>query len=197
MRKSRFAVLVSAMSLIFGMALVAAPGAGADEGGGGEAKRVRITDDCDVASFNAAFGPGTCVGGGLTTLPDFLAQLGAKGSATGWAFRPANFRLDAGDHIKAVNKGGEFHTFTEVAEFGGGCIKPLNDILKLTPVPECAATDANNVPTAFGSSGVNPGATLQVSMLKPGKHKFECLIHPWMRSVVKVRADHDDDHDHS
>ena len=29
--------------------------------------------------------------------------------------------------------------------------------------------------------------------LRPGKNRFECLIHPWMRAVVVVE---DDDHGH-
>ncbi len=196
-RKGRTGVFLAAMAMIFATTLAAAPGAGADEDRGGEAKRVRITDNCDPASFNAAFGPGTCSGLGTTKLPDFLAQLQATGAATGWAFRPASFHLDAGDSIKAVNKGGEFHTFSEVAAFGGGCVKPLNDILGLQPVPECTPTvvvGGQTIPAAFVSSGVNAGAKLNVKMLAPGTHKFECLIHPWMQSVVHVSAD-DDHHD--
>lgn len=201
MRKLRIVVCMSALTVVLGTTLIAAPGAGADEGKAGNSKRVRILDDCDQASFNAAFGPGACVGDGETTVDDLMAQLGATGSAEGWAFKPANFHVDADESIKAVNKGGEFHTFTEVAAFGGGCIQDVNDIVrpKLQPVPECAPTvevDGEMVPAALVGTGVEPGGTLQVNPLKPGTHKFECLVHPWMRAVVGVRADKDADHDH-
>ena len=53
-------------------------------------------------------------------------------------FAPGQLSLDAGGTLAARNRGGEVHTFTEVATFGGGCIEALNDLLGLTPVPECA-----------------------------------------------------------
>jgi hypothetical protein len=159
-----------------------------------DAQRVRLSDDCDAASFNAAVGPGTCVGDGRTTFGDFAAQLTANGdvanaAARGWAYKPGSFHIDASEHIDAVNRGGEFHTFTEVAQFGGGCVPPINDLLGgLTPVPECDAVNANGVPLIV-ATGLTPGAELPVSGLAPGVHKFQCLIHPWMQSVVDVRPD--------
>lgn len=71
-------------------------------------------------------------------------------------------------------------TFTEVRAFGGGCVPFLNGILHLTAVPECAITGL------FGSTLVEQGATLDVTGLAPGIHRFECLIHPWMRTTVTV-----------
>ena len=65
-------------------ALVVAVAAGASDG----SRHVRAMDDCDPATFNVAVGPGACVGDGETTFPDFKAQLLAKGSADGWAFKP-------------------------------------------------------------------------------------------------------------
>jgi hypothetical protein len=163
-----------------------------------DAQRVRLSDDCDAASFNAAIGPGTCVGDGRTAFDDFVGQLTANGdvanrAAKGWAFKPGSFHIDSDEHIDAVNRGGEFHTFTEVANFGGGCVPILNQILgNLTPVPECDAvvqTPDGPVPVAFINTGVNPGGQLPVAGLSPGEHKFQCLVHPWMQSVVEVRAD--------
>ena len=40
---------------------------------------MRLRDDCDPATFNAAVGPGTCVGGGDTTFQAFLAEFTATG----------------------------------------------------------------------------------------------------------------------
>lgn len=147
-----------------------------------------MLDDCDAASFNAAVGPGTCVGDGETTFQEFVAQLGRNGlvaneSADDWEFKPEDFHIDRGDRLRVVNLGGEFHTFTEVEEFGPGCVPPVNALLGLdaAPIKEC------NDPSLFGTTGVPAGLTLPVSGLAPGTHKFECLIHPWMQSVVEVR----------
>jgi hypothetical protein len=177
-----------------GMAIFMMPGTGASAQ---DAQRVRMFDDCDAASFNAVIGAGTCVGDGRTTFDDFVAQLQANGNvanraAKGWAFKPGSFHIDADEHINAVNKGGEFHTFTEVAAFGGGCVDVVNQLLgNLAPVPECA-----NAPAILGATGAAPGGTVPVANLSPGLHRFQCLIHPWMQSVVEVRADdHGGHHD--
>lgn len=184
---------VSVMTTVLLTAFIAPATAGAGNDGGGEDKQVRLIDDCDPATFNAALGPGACVGDGETTFGDFIAQLIDNGfkaneSADDWEFKPADFHIDAGDSIRAVNRGGEFHTFTEVAQFGGGCVDQLNAILGLTPVPECQDPDI------FPTTGVAPDGTLNVHGLTPGTHNFECLIHPWMQSVVEVRAEKHDAH---
>jgi hypothetical protein len=96
-------------------------------------RQVQVLDDCDPATFNAAIGPGTCVKDGTTTFSEFIAQLLAQGRAPAWRFAPAQLRLDAGGTLQANNRGGEDHTFTEVATFGGGCIQALNDLLGADP----------------------------------------------------------------
>ena len=60
----------------------------------------------------------------------------------------AQLKLDAGGTLQAHNRGGEDHSFTEVANFGGGCIAALNELLGLTPVPECAGFPGG----AFGAT---------------------------------------------
>ena len=179
---------LSTATVVLGAVLVAPASAGADSGGGGDTQLVRIIDDCDAASFNAAVGPGTCVGDGETTFQEFAAQLGENGlaaneSADHWEFKPGDFHIDHGDRLLVVNQGGEFHTFTEVEEFGPGCVPPVNALLGLDAV----AIDECKVPDVFETTGVLAGDTLPVSGLAPGTHKFECLIHPWMQSVVEVR----------
>jgi len=145
-------------------------------------RQVQVLDDCDPATFNATVGPGTCVGDGTTTFSEFIAQLLAQGRAPAWRFAPGQLSLDAGGTLQARNRGGEVHTFTEVANFGGGCIGFLNGLLGLTPVPECAGFPGG----AFAATAVAPGGTLTTSPLTPGTHRFECLIHPWMRTTVTV-----------
>ena len=141
-------------------------------------------------ALNAAVGPGTCTGDGDTTFQDFAEQLGENGlkpneSADDWEFKPGDFHIDHGDRLLVVNQGGEFHTFTRVAEFGPGCVPPVNELLGLrgASIEECKD------PRLFGTTGVPAGGTLTVSGLKPGTHKFECLIHPWMQAVLEVRHD--------
>ena len=77
--------------------------------------------------------------------------------------------------LRVRNQGGRGHTFTEVAQFGGGFVPILN--VGMTPAPECdpAATVL-----------VEPGATQHIDGLEPGLHRFQCCIHPWMRTTVRV-----------
>jgi len=120
--------------------LLLAPATGASAASA--TRQVQVLDDCDPATFNAAIGPGTCVKDGATTFQAFIGQLLAQGRAPAWRFAPGQLKLGAGGTLQAHNRGGEDHTFTEVANFGGGCIAVLNDLLGLTPVPECAGSPA-------------------------------------------------------
>jgi plastocyanin len=174
-RRRRLATMAGIVALL---ALVPAAGTSAAS----TTRQVQVLDDCDPATFNAAIGPGTCVKDGTTTFQEFIAQLSAQGRAPAWRFAPAQLNLDAGGTLAAHNRGGEDHTFTEVASFGGGCIAALNDLLGLTPVPECAGFPGG----AFGATLVRPGATVTTSPLPPGIHRYECLIHPWMQTTVTV-----------
>ena len=159
---------------------------------GSHTRRVRMQDNCDPATFDAAFGPGTCLdnhGHDNVTLPEFFAALNPVDFGhEDWNFKPSELDLDSGDSIKVVVRGGEYHTFTEVPKFEPGCIGVINDLLGLTGVPsvfDCA--------TLFTTpSGVHPGDSITVSGLSDGTHLFMCEIHPWMRSVVTVGEDDDD-----
>ena len=145
-------------------------------------RQVLMLDACDGPSFNAALEDETaCTRPGGVTFDTFIGQLVRHGTAPAWRFAPGQAKLAAGGTIAAPNLGGEFHTFTEVANFGGGCIQPLNDLLGLTPVPECA-----QAPGIFLTTGAGPGGTVTTGALGAGTHKFLCLIHPWMRSTVTV-----------
>jgi len=182
--RTRLGVIVVAMLVMLGWTAVAV---------GSDDTQVNIKDDCDAATFNAAIGPGTCVGNGKTTFQAFVAQLQANGvqanrSAKGWAFRPGQFHIDHGEPFAAKNSGGETHSFTEVQQYGGGCVAVLNNILHLTSVPECGTG-------AFPATLIRSGGTLTVSGLGPGVHHFECLIHPWMRTDVTVQQDNENDDD--
>jgi plastocyanin len=174
-RTRRLATVAALAALLL---LVPAAGASAAD----TTRQVQVLDDCEPATFNAAIGPGTCVKDGTTTFSEFIAQLLTQGRAPAWRFAPAQLSLDPGGTLQAHNRGGEDHTFTEVATFGGGCIQALNDLLGLTPVPECAGFPGG----AFAATRVRPGGTVTTSPLPPGIHRYECLIHPWMQTTVTV-----------
>src|SRR3954469_10929684 len=95
-----------------------------DGHGHGRAAVVKVTDDCEVDSFTAA--GLECVGDGDTTVDEFGAEFARDGEVDAWAFRPRHVEVDEGQRVKAVNVGGEFHTFTRVEHFGGGCVPDLN-----------------------------------------------------------------------
>lgn len=164
--------------------------ASAESGRSPNTKTVRMADDCDPATFNAVLGAGTCVGDGKTTIDEFVQQLTSKQDAPKWRNKPRTLTAHAGDRLEVRNIGGEAHSFTEVAQFGGGCVPELNALLGgLTPVAECAT------PAWLGTI-VPAGQSEAVADLDPGTHRFECLIHPWMRTTVTVKGDRHAGHQH-
>src|SRR5580765_804211 len=102
---------------------------------------VQIQDNCDSATFNAGIGAGTCRGRGTTTLASFNAELQATGSVGAWRFVPSEITVRQGDAIQAFNAGGENHTFTKVANFGGGVVPALNAAAG-TPIEASECVDA-------------------------------------------------------
>ena len=125
-------------------------------------------------------GEGACERRGGVTFDTFITQIIRLGTAPAWRFAPAHLSIEAGGVIEAANRGGEFHTFTEVAAFGGGCIPELNDLLGLTAVAECAN------PSLFDTTGAIPGEATETGPLAAGTHLFQCLLHPWMRTTVEA-----------
>ena len=99
----------------------------------------------------------------------------------GWRNQPSYLRLEAGNTVHVANKGGRTHTFTEVAQFGGGRIPPLNGAL--SPAANCLVPGTD----------LAPGDRVQVKGLQPGIHRFQCCIHPWMRAAIRVTASDDKD----
>jgi plastocyanin len=170
-----------------GLAFVLVVGTGtlgvADERG--RVQQVVVLDDCDPATFNEAAGPGTCLnvtGGQGVPFPAFLAALPAGHPQ--WLFYPATLSINRGDTVRAVNQGGEIHTFTEVEEFGGGFVLGLNNPPNSPAVSECAVGYAN---ISVASTRLIQGSSLLVTDLQEGVHRFECCIHPWMRMEIEVK----------
>lgn len=167
--------VVAAISL-FGLTA----GAGAVQGD----KKVRLLDDCEPTSFNAALGDGACVGNGHTTFDEFIAELAATQDAHAWRNQPSAMHLNVGRPTLIENTGGETHTFTPVANFGGGFVNELNGISgNPVPAPECLNLGAIVfIPAGDAAAGPTAGS----SDLPVGSHKFQCCIHPWMRTVIEV-----------
>jgi hypothetical protein len=136
-------------------------------------------DACDPESFNARFGDGTCVRNGGVRLDIFLAELTRRHSVGAWHFTPGQASLDVGDDLVARNDGGETHTFTEVDEFGGGIVPLLNELSGMTTVAhECNQLQPSDFIAAGGSSREKEQGE--------GVEKYQCCIHPWMRTIVHV-----------
>ncbi|HKS09256.1 MAG TPA: hypothetical protein VJS13_06870 [Pyrinomonadaceae bacterium] len=149
-------------------------------------KKIRLLDDCEPVSFNAALGDGACVGNGHTTFDEFIAELQATQDAHKWRNQPSDMQVNVGRPTFIENRGGEVHTFTPVAEFGGGFIPDLNGISgNPVPAPECL-----NIPALvfIPAGGTAEGPTAGSADLPVGSHKFQCCIHPWMRTIIDVKA---------
>jgi hypothetical protein len=154
---------------------------------------IRLRDDCDPATFNAQLGPGACVGNGGTTVAEFNAELQRRGSVNAWKYDPnGTDQLDQGESLTLVNRGGETHTFTKVAAFGGGFVAALNQASgNPTPAPECATVNADGTLTPKPASATNLRVGGMTSVPGPavgnGTTLFQCCIHPWMRVRVVRR----------
>ena len=143
----------------------------------GEARSIGILDRCDPDSFNAVLGDGACVmrNGGVS-FDTFLERVNPKdGGHNAWRFTPGQVRLSRGQFLRLDNRGGEGHTFTEVANFGGGVVPELNAALPPgTPLAQPIG------PLRF----IDAGEQIDLTVPAAGTHLFECLIHPWMRTTV-------------
>jgi hypothetical protein len=162
-----------------GALAVAAPSAMQSKSAGPNIRQVTMMDACDGPTFNQAIGPGTCIRNAGVAFSEFVALLTAHQSVGAWHNSPPQTDAALGDALVAVNNGGEVHTFTRVAEYGGGIIPFLNDLSGTpTVAPECSAE------TTF----VPPGGSDSEALDRTGELKFQCCIHPWMRTTVLVKS---------
>ena len=146
---SRFTLRRTVTALALGAAaaaslVITAPAAVADEP---QTKLMRLLDECDKETFDAAL-PGLCtVDAGSVTFDRFSADLQRGGS---------------------------------------GVIPPFNVAVNNAPV----AVKLNGSPVTFGDigpTGVGPGTPGLDVVPTKGVHNYQCIFHPWMRSVVTVR----------
>lgn len=141
---------------------------------------VSMQDQCDPTSFNAALGAGACSKQGSMTFAQFNSELNATQRVAAWQFVPPNLTIRVGQSITATNDGGEVHTFTSVAQFGGGIVPSLNQASGNTvEAPECKQLTAVDM-VASGTTFMGDVETTA------GTEHYQCCIHPWMRATVTV-----------
>ena len=147
-------------------------------------KKIRLLDDCEPTTFNAVLGDGACIGNGTTTFTEFIEELEETQDAHAWRNQPSRMTVNVGRTTIIENRGGEVHTLTPVANFGGGFVPELNGLSgNPVPAPECL----NFGTLIFIPAGANEeGPTAGSADLPVGSHKFQCCIHPWMRTIIEV-----------
>jgi hypothetical protein len=191
------------VSCMFGLALAAKKNTKGDEEKSGTLT-LSIRDFCDPTTFNAILGPGACARednvsvDGSQTFTGFISEVGQEKSAGSWRFNPISAKTEEGVNLTLVNRGGETHTFTRVAEFGGGFVAALNAPSgNPVPRPECAKmVNGQLVPQSPSSDNIfiNHGQSLMGPRIVGGERaKFQCCIHPWMRFTINPDGSRRDD----
>jgi plastocyanin len=184
-RKAALVVLVGVVAAVFAVGASRTKPLIADSD---EGKKVVMRDDCDPD--DPAWAPvGCALRDGDVTFAEFNGELSSPLSLSvighqAWRNDPSYLKIETDDEVRVRNRGGRPHTFTKVAQFGGGRIPPLNQ--GLIPAPECATAPA-----------VPPGGSTEITGLAAGNHRFQCCFHPWMRAIVKVQPEDEDDDDDS
>jgi hypothetical protein len=154
---------------------------------------IHLLDYCDPATFNAVLGDGACVRDitpGFITFNGFLGEVSAEKSAGAWRFSPSPARAGEDNKLSITNLGGETHTFTKVKNFGGGFVAALNDASgNPRPAPECATVvNGDLVPQPPGPDNLFiPAGGSATHKASSETVRYQCCIHPWMRTVVHVK----------
>ncbi len=148
-------------------------------------RHVALLDDCDPRdpAWNAT--GGCALREGSVNNAEFNAFVVSPFSTAtvghpAWRNDPTYLKTRPRHSFRVTNEGGRAHTFTEVANYGGGRVPPLN--VGMTPAPECLLAPGMVDPTL-----VPPRGRLEVSGLAAGHHRFQCCLHPWMRTLIKVQ----------
>ena len=185
---SRFTIRRSVTALALGAAaaaslVLAAPAASA---AGPQAKTMRLLDQCDSRDVQRDLRRRPLhVQAGSVTVDRFTADL-QRGGSGAWWINNRKETIDAGDSLHVVNEGGIVHTFTEVTTFGSGVVPPFN----AGGGQRAHRRQAGRQPGRFRRhrpTGRAAGpARLDVVPAK-GVHQYQCIFHPWMRTVVTVR----------
>jgi hypothetical protein len=148
---------------------------------------IKVEDRCDPTTFNAAGIPGGCfpvTDRGTVTFSELQQTINPVDFGhDGWRFTRTNVTMSTSDRLQISFRGGELHSFTQVDAFGRGCVDQLNLPLGLPSADD--PTAAGTVcPRDFGT--VRPPDAVQDVTLPKGTFHFMCVIHPWMRTTVRV-----------
>jgi hypothetical protein len=185
---ARMSTLCAVGSIVFAYGCVEGPAAPEQQDVIQESNghtEIHTEDDCDPVTFGALCRPGF---NGNTTLAEFGAELDATHTVRAWEYGGGDIRVNAGQSFRVDNRGGEVHTFSVVANFGGGRVPPLNT-RSGNPVvaPECVAgANATNVDIA-SNAGITVTTGANGAMKTRGTFMVQCCIHPWMRATVTIR----------
>src|SRR4051812_25572210 len=173
---SRASILCATSALLFGFGCAAdpadAPQEVAVEQGSHGGTEIHPEDRCDPATFGALCRAGF---GGTTTLAEFNAELDATKRVAAWEFGGGQGRISLGQSLRVDNRGGETHTFSVVANFGGGRVPGLNTRSGNTVVaPECVAgANATNVDIPSGA-GITVTTGASGAIKARGTYKVQC-----------------------
>jgi hypothetical protein len=148
---------------------------------------VRARDQCDPVSFGAGcFGSNT----GDVTLQEFNDAI-PHGGHGAWKFNPgiSGNHVDRGGLVQVRSDGGRRHTFTRVAQFGGGIVVPLNAAVGNAPtVPECTTAQGEaNANLLVVQDSVQQFVAGSSPLFPRGTSRYQCCLHPWMRTTITVR----------
>jgi plastocyanin len=170
---------------------------------------IRIQDRCDPVSFGRFGVLCTRPAGGENRTFDemFLrpngfifqhpAQVLKERDARGWRFNPDDVDVKSGTKLHVVNEGGEVHTFTRVTKFTLGCVEPINAaFVGLLPPADpalCANFPSNPNLNVLAPKNAPPPLKglltyTDVPVTGSGTIKYQCMIHPWMRTTVEVKS---------
>src|SRR5215813_1570321 len=162
---------MATLTLLAGWMILAGATRGFAEDGQGQPKVVQVValDECDPKTFNPVVGEegtGFCHNVTLyglnlhfeTKLDDLIQQVIDGTPDPGWDFEPDQLTIQQGTTISVVDHGGEPHTFTEVAHFGGGFVPALNN--GQPSAPECVGGFKN---IAVARTRILQGSRLDVT----------------------------------
>ena len=143
-------------------------------------RHIAILDACDPRDPGWAPTGGCVRRRGDVTLAEFNALLVSPFAHDvvghpAWRNQPSYLSIEEGDGVRVRNEGGRNHTFTWVAQFGGGRVPPLNQAL--APAPECLSPDVRVLA---------PGDEVRIQHIPAGLNRYQCCIHPWMRAAIRV-----------
>jgi len=165
--------------------------------GAGNPLVVRMTDQCNPATFNAALHAPVCSGDGTITFDHFIKELTNAQKVGAWHFDPENTTVEPGTALQLTNTGGETHTFTKVKNFAGGFVPILNQLSgNPVPAPECGTvTQGGIIPkpesplNIFVEAGTTENGPTAGGAFLPNASttKIQCCIHPWMRMEIRTR----------